>query len=808
MDRTKVRGVWLSEEQEVRMGIVDAFQRLLTEDSEWKADIGGLNLNQISQQEADTLERPFMEEEIHSALMDMRGDKALGPDGFTVACWQFYWEFVKEEVLEMFKEFHEQNAFLKSLNNTFLVLIPKRGGAEELGDFRPINLLGGLYKLLAKGLRQGDPISPYLFVMGMEVPSALIRRAMEGGCISGEVEGILEMAVELGCKVGQLPSTYLGLPLGAPNKASCVWDGVEERMRWKLALWKRPYISKGGRITLIKSTLASMPLYQLSLFRMPRTVVRRLEKLQRDFLWGGGMGVEICLGQGRDVETSSCGKIWQEEFGWRTKKANGAFGVGVWKEILKEADCCWDNMTFKVGKGTRIRFWMTLGVGCGAVSEVPSTLHCGCPKERHSGGYVGPEFWSRRVESKESKNYIGGRLDIVEGGKKGKFGVKEAYGLLISPSWVFPESVKEVFLAGRRCEASLPYRLLGVVSLQLRVGGFLFLLSFVERLSSPRILPVRKCAQAFLERVFKSFQSTTVTKEASKLVLSLFKSYMPLAVRLNSLKTVDGSKPENLEILHMLGVLKLIVPYLSVKVGLKILLELLKLMNAQFSALTRHILKIIEALFETSRVEVIIPEADNIINSLSSYVLLGEKNPADTVICAATVLRGTLDKLDAGERSAWIRNLPLVFRSVAGLLASEASTASQASTILKELIKHHMDQRTLLINGSIPFQDASENTESSAIKSICAVFENALNTCDGIPNEHVLDVISVLFLKLGEMSYFFMKDIVLKLADLTSCANGDISDTRHEVEGEMVMWNPCFSRHFQDWEMDNVEEFL
>ena len=102
------------------------------------------------------------------------------------------------------------------------------------------------------------------------------------------MEEILEMTVELGCKVGQLPSTYLGLPLGASNKAACVWDGVEERMRWKLALWKRQYISKGGRITLIKSTLASMPFYQLSLFRMLRTVARRLEKLQRDFLWGGG----------------------------------------------------------------------------------------------------------------------------------------------------------------------------------------------------------------------------------------------------------------------------------------------------------------------------------------------------------------------------------------------------------------------------------------------------------------------------------------------------------------------------------------
>ena len=152
MERIKISGVWLSEEQEVRTGIVDAFQRLLTEDLEWKADIGGLNLNQISQQEADTLELPFMEEEVHLALMDMNGDKAPGPDGFTGAFWQFCWEFVKEEVLEMFKEFHEQNVFLKSLNTMFLVLIPTKGGAEELGDFRPISLFGGLYKLLAKVL--------------------------------------------------------------------------------------------------------------------------------------------------------------------------------------------------------------------------------------------------------------------------------------------------------------------------------------------------------------------------------------------------------------------------------------------------------------------------------------------------------------------------------------------------------------------------------------------------------------------------------------------------------------------------------
>ena len=87
--------------------------------------------------------------------------------------------------------------------------------------------------------------------------------------------------------MGDFPVKYLGLPLGAHHKALSMWDGVEERMR-RLALWKRHYLSKGERITLIKSTLVSIPIYQLSLFRMPKLVVKRLEKLQRDFLWGGG----------------------------------------------------------------------------------------------------------------------------------------------------------------------------------------------------------------------------------------------------------------------------------------------------------------------------------------------------------------------------------------------------------------------------------------------------------------------------------------------------------------------------------------
>ncbi|RVW38226.1 Transposon TX1 uncharacterized 149 kDa protein [Vitis vinifera] len=152
LDRVKIDGVWLEENQEVREGIANAFQQRLSEEVGWKADIEGIQLDRISHQEAESLEVPFSEDEIHSALMDMSGDKAPGPDGFTMAFWQSSWDFVKEEILEMFKEFHEQGSFLKSLNNTFLVLIPKKGGADDLGDFRPISLLGGLYKLMAKVL--------------------------------------------------------------------------------------------------------------------------------------------------------------------------------------------------------------------------------------------------------------------------------------------------------------------------------------------------------------------------------------------------------------------------------------------------------------------------------------------------------------------------------------------------------------------------------------------------------------------------------------------------------------------------------
>ena len=77
----------------------------------------------------------------------------------------------------------------------------------------------------------------------------------------GEVNNVHALAETLGCRVGALPMTYLGMPLGASNKSPSIWNPILEKIEWKFAGWKKLYLSKGGRQTLLKSTLSSLPTF-------------------------------------------------------------------------------------------------------------------------------------------------------------------------------------------------------------------------------------------------------------------------------------------------------------------------------------------------------------------------------------------------------------------------------------------------------------------------------------------------------------------------------------------------------------------
>lgn len=83
----------------------------------------------------------------------------------------------------------------------------------------------------------------------------------------------------LGGKVGQLPMTYLGMPLGAKSTSKGIWNGVLEKCGKRLTNWKCQYLSWGGRLTLINSVINALPSYLMYIFSMLANVSKSIDAL-------------------------------------------------------------------------------------------------------------------------------------------------------------------------------------------------------------------------------------------------------------------------------------------------------------------------------------------------------------------------------------------------------------------------------------------------------------------------------------------------------------------------------------------------
>ena len=66
-----------------------------------------------------------------------------------------------------------------------------------------------------------------------------------------------------------------------------MWDLVVAKFEKKLSTSKRDYLSLGGRITLIKSSLSSIPVFYMSLYRLSTVARKKLDLIPRNFLWDG-----------------------------------------------------------------------------------------------------------------------------------------------------------------------------------------------------------------------------------------------------------------------------------------------------------------------------------------------------------------------------------------------------------------------------------------------------------------------------------------------------------------------------------------
>ncbi|KAL0834757.1 hypothetical protein Bca101_086646 [Brassica carinata] len=351
---------------------------------------------------------------------------------------------------------------------------------------------------------------------------------------------------------------------------------------------------------------------------------------------------------------------------------------------------------------------------------------------------------------------------VLDGGISAAM-AREAVGVLVKP--IDGEGEKKLGVAslraGVKCIGTL---LVGFCDLDdwesIRIGfGSLLKFSIDKR---PK---VRRCAQECLEKLFGSLLSSTVIKEASDTLYALLKEHKSVLSELSSKKIVEGSKvesalkSENAEAAHVLNVLSATVPFLSAEVSSCVFSELCKLMGSQFSPLTRQILKAIDTIFKSSEDTVVVPEIEGVITSLTGYVSLQEKNPADTVLHVSTLLKNALEKANSVEPTLCLRQLPLVCGSLTGLLTSEEDVASQASVILKDLISSYIDTDNLLTEKSLSSEDEGNlagGDNINAARSVCTVFESTLNSCDGIPKEHILTVTGLLIEKLGSYGFGFL----------------------------------------------------
>ncbi|KAE8664767.1 hypothetical protein F3Y22_tig00112738pilonHSYRG00325 [Hibiscus syriacus] len=136
-----------------------------------------LNFSKILVEQSDILEKEFTEEEIWETLQSCDSNKAPGLDSFNMGFFKRFWSVLKVDILKFFHIFYLGKDWEHGVNHTFITLIPKVANIGGLDDYRPISLVGGLYKIFSKCLSRrlrnciSDLISPtqFAFIPGRQI---------------------------------------------------------------------------------------------------------------------------------------------------------------------------------------------------------------------------------------------------------------------------------------------------------------------------------------------------------------------------------------------------------------------------------------------------------------------------------------------------------------------------------------------------------------------------------------------------------------------------------------------------------------
>jgi hypothetical protein len=223
------------------------------------------------------------------------------------------------------------------------VLKTVKGGKVAI---RTNDVVGPYFKT-HKGVRQGDPFSPLLFNIAADGLACMIQKAKDGGIIKGLIPHIisngccclqyvddtifllqddLESARNLKfilcifeqmsglkinfnkseiiclgksverehlyadiftCPHSGLPMKYLGVPIDNKKLCKSLWSPIVEKIESKLGSWQGRFLSLGGRLVLINSSLTNVPLYMLSMYKTPKCVLKKIDIFRKRIIMAG-----------------------------------------------------------------------------------------------------------------------------------------------------------------------------------------------------------------------------------------------------------------------------------------------------------------------------------------------------------------------------------------------------------------------------------------------------------------------------------------------------------------------------------------
>jgi hypothetical protein len=183
----QVDGVTLEGVQPVRQAAYAHFATHFKARDVIRPGVENLRFRTLSGAEGSGLTKPFSESKVKAAVWDCDSFKSPGPDGVNLGFIKDFWEDMKGDVLRFISEFHRNGKLTKGLNSTFIALIPKVDSPQRLNDFRPISLVGSLYKILAKLL--ANRLRRVIGSVISETQTAFVkdRQILDGILIANEV---------------------------------------------------------------------------------------------------------------------------------------------------------------------------------------------------------------------------------------------------------------------------------------------------------------------------------------------------------------------------------------------------------------------------------------------------------------------------------------------------------------------------------------------------------------------------------------------------------------------------------------------